>query len=116
MGYFTDNKELIVITEDGRELKQECESSEPDKQKFEAIRKAEEYGEATFTDVVTYTTEESFKAVEAKLLYDGEKVAYRKLPPITVTPSTSFELSFVLKINGKGGEPQIEQRTESESK
>jgi len=90
MGYFTDNKELIVITEDGRELKQECESSEPDKQKFEAIRKAEEYGEATFT--------------------------YRKLPPITVTPSTSFELSFVLKINGKGGEPQIEQRTESESK
>jgi len=107
MDYFTDNTKLVVVTEDGRELEKECESTKPDKENFDAIRKAEKEGKASFKDVATYRGNEAFNAVRAKLFYDGEKVGDRKFPVIKIQEADTLEVTFELQLIRENGVVRI---------
>lgn len=108
MDYFTEQKEIVIKTENGRKLKQECRSTTPDQEKFDAIRKAKQTGKASFKDVAKYKSTEEFKVVKAKLYYDGEKVGERKLPPIKIREEDMLEVTFELQIVSQNGRVEIQ--------
>lgn len=99
MDYFTDDKKIVVYTEDGETLEQECRIKKtPVKEKLDKIRKRKQQGKAVFTDSAVYTGGESFTAVKAEVFYDGEKVSERRFPRIEIGSADTLQIEFNLEI------------------
>lgn len=107
MNYFTDNKKIVIHTTEGETIEQEVEtSSTPKKGKFDAIRKAEREGTATFKDVAKFTGHEC-EVIKAELYYDEEKVGERTFPLIKIGEQDILEVTYQLTLQRIDGVVRI---------
>lgn len=95
MDYFTDNKKVVIKTEDGKYFESKSSDKTPDKEKDRKLREGEITGKVKFSDKARFSEqEEEITITEVRLVYDGELVALRKIMPITMCEQDTLEITY----------------------